>query len=110
MLWSPTADLPPIIRSELERRFLELCRDAGLPRPAMNAWVAGHEVDALWEDQRLVVELDGRSFHETRAAFERDRIRDAALQLAGYRVLRVTRRRLEAEPEAVIAAIRGLVG
>jgi hypothetical protein len=100
---------PHLTRSELERRFLDLCRDAGFPLPAMNVWVAGQEVDVMWEEERLAVELDGRSFHQTRAAFERDRLRDAALQLAGYRVLRVTRRRLETEPAAVVAAIRALL-
>ena len=80
---------PAPTRSELERRFLALCRDAGLPPPAVNVVVAGFEVDAVWPDRRLVVELDGHAFHGTRAAFERDRVRDASLQLAGYRVLRV---------------------
>jgi very-short-patch-repair endonuclease len=69
----------------------------------------GFEVDALWPHQRLVVELDGYEFHRTRAAFERDRARDAALQLAGYRVLRVTSRRLAGEPAAVAETIRSLL-
>jgi Protein of unknown function (DUF559) len=92
-----------LTRSELERRFLTLCRDAGLPVPAANAWVIDQEVDVLWAEQRLVVELDSHRYHRTAAAFERDRVRDTALQLAGYRVLRVTRRRLDSEPGAVIA-------
>ena len=58
---------------------------------------------------QLVVELDGHAFHRTRAAFERDRVRDASLQVAGYRVLRITHRRLEAEPAAVIAEARALL-
>jgi predicted transcriptional regulator of viral defense system len=32
---------PVFTRSELERRFLELVRDAGLPEPSMNLFVAG---------------------------------------------------------------------
>ena len=100
----------PIIRSELERRFLSLCRAAGLPAPSVNVYVNGLEVDALWRDQRLVVELDGEAFHRTRAAFERDRTRDAALLLAGHRVIRVTHRRLEREPAAVIEMMRALLG
>lgn len=101
---------PPPTRSELERRFLDLCREGGLPPPATNILIAGFEVDAIWHDRRLVVELDGHDFHRTRAAFERDRVRDATLQLEGYRVLRFTFRRLEREPGVVLATIRALLG
>jgi hypothetical protein len=100
---------PPRTRSELERRFLDLCREADLPLPSPNALVAGLEVDAVWPASRLVVELDGFAYHRDRAAFERDRERDAILQLAGYRVLRFTHRRMESEPAAVIGALRGLL-
>ena len=101
--------LPAFTRSELERRFLDLCDRAGLPRPAANMFLAGQEVDMVWSAQRLVVELDGHDSHGTRAAFERDRVRDTMLQLAGYRVLRVTDRRLEAEPAQVVGAVRRLL-
>ena len=75
----------------------------------MNARVAGLEVDALWPDERLIVELDGYAYHRTRSAFERDRARDATLQLAGYRVLRITARRLGRDPDTVAAAVRALL-
>jgi hypothetical protein len=52
---------PGATRSELERRFLRLCRRHGLPRPSVNATVLGYEVDFLWADQRLIVETDGRA-------------------------------------------------
>ena len=60
-------------------------------------------------DGSLVVELDGHDSHRTRAAFERDRQRDTALQLAGYRVLRITYRRLQSDPAAVLGAVRSLL-
>lgn len=100
---------PPPVRSELERRFFELCREGGLPTPSVNVSIAGMEADMVWEEGRLVVEVDGRSFHATRAAFEEDRIRDASLQLAGYRVVRVTHRRLEAAPAEVLDVVRRLL-
>ena len=50
---------PPITRSELERLFLDLCDEAGLPRPQINVSWQGFEVDTAWPDHRLVVELDG---------------------------------------------------
>jgi hypothetical protein len=97
-------------RSPLEGQFAEFCRDTGLPMPAFNTVVEGYVVDALWADARLVVELDSYGFHRSRSAFESDRERDAALQLAGYRVIRVTSRRLSREPEAVERTIRSLLG
>jgi very-short-patch-repair endonuclease len=88
-------------RLELEERMLALCRRAGLPAPEVNAEIMGYEVDFVWRDARLIVETDGWEAHGTRAAFERDRLRDAALVAAGWRVVRITWRPLEREPERV---------
>ena len=95
---------PAFTRSEAERRLLELIRAARLPEPHTNVKVAGHEVDLL-RARRLIAEVDGFAFHSTRAAFERDRLRDANLLAAGFRVIRITWRRLTREPEAVVAAL-----
>lgn len=92
-------------RSELEERFLSLCREAGIPEPAVNAWVEGYEVDMLWREQNVIAELDGWEFHRTRQAFERDHGRSARLRLMGYEVLRFTWRQLEIEPDVVVAAV-----
>jgi len=97
---------PQFTRSELERILLEISREVGLPPPRMNAVVCGFEVDALWGEQKLIVELDGYAWHSDRAAFEQDRIRDATLQLEGYVVLRITHRRLKYETPAVVELIR----
>jgi very-short-patch-repair endonuclease len=96
---------PSLTRSEAERRLLRLIRAAQLPAPLTNIRVGRHEVDFLWADERVIVEVDGFAFHNTRAAFERDRARDRALQAAGYVVLRITWRQLVDEPEAVIAVV-----
>jgi hypothetical protein len=97
---------PTLTRSDLEDNVLELCDDHGLPRPAVNVGILGHEVDFLWPDRRLVLEADGFAYHRTREAFERDRRRDAHLLAHGYRVVRVTHRRLTAEPAAVANVLR----
>ncbi len=94
-----------LTRSEAERRLVKLVRRSGLPRPQTNVRLAGHEVDALWPREGLVVEVDGFAFHGGRRAFERDRRRDADLLAAGHRVLRLTWRQLADEPEAVVARI-----
>jgi len=95
-----------ITRSEFEFALRGLCRDYDLPPPVMNSVVAGHEVDAVWPDARLIVELDGWKDHRSRAAFERDRVRDSELMVAGYRVVRITWRRLRDHPDEVAALIR----
>jgi hypothetical protein len=95
-----------LIRSELEARFLALLDARGLPRPLTNAMVHGHEVDALWPDPRLVVELDGYAFHHTRRAFQRDRSKANALTLNGYVVLRYTHDDVTRRPERVAGELR----
>ena len=81
-------------RSAAERMLRGLIRAANLPRPRFNARLAGYEVDAVWPDRRLVVEVDGYAYHGHRAQFERDRRKDLALTAAGYRVIRVSWRQL----------------
>jgi hypothetical protein len=89
---------PAPTRSELEERFLALCDDHGIPRPETNVRIDGIEVDFVWRDARLIVEVDGYAYHRSPSAFESDRARDATLTAARWRVLRftwdhVTRRR-----------------
>ena len=89
-------------RSELEDRFRTLVLDADLPAPDFNATIELGEItieaDAVWPEQRVVVELDGWAAHGTRQQFVDDRRRDRAAQLAGYAVLRFTWDDLDAEP------------
>jgi hypothetical protein len=100
---------PALTRSGLERRFLTLARSAGLPRPAMNFNVAGFELDAYWERERFVVELDAYETHGTRAAFERDRLRQEELKLTGIEMTRVTGPRLDREPMRVMERVAALL-
>jgi very-short-patch-repair endonuclease len=84
-------------RSVLEDEFLRFLDRHGLPRPEVNHRIAGYEVDAVWREHRLVVELDGYTTH--RHTFEQDRERDAHLLTEGFAVLRLTHRRLTEQPE-----------
>lgn len=97
-------------RTELERRFLQLCLDHDLPRPEVNARVAGVRPDFLWREQRLVVETDGWQTHRSRRAFEADRRKVAILMAAGYDVLPVTWRQITREPQLVVRALRARLG
>jgi Protein of unknown function (DUF559)/Transcriptional regulator, AbiEi antitoxin len=96
-------------RSELELRFLELCEGHGLPMPAVNVWVEGLLVDAIWPAQRLIVELDGFEFHRTRADQRRDAERDRRLTLAGYAVLRFGWHDVVGQPGGTAQAILELL-
>jgi restriction endonuclease-like protein/putative AbiEi antitoxin of type IV toxin-antitoxin system len=90
-------------RSELEEAFLRLCDDHGFPRPEVNARIEGIEVDFVWRDARLIVEVDGYSYHRSPSAFERDRERDAILTTSGWRVLRFTYAQVTYRPAWVAA-------
>jgi hypothetical protein len=96
-------------RSGLEKRFLELCLEAGLPQPRMNYVEEGFELDAYWPEFRFAVELDVFETHGTRAAFERDRKRQEDLLLAGIQITRVTGPRLQQEPAEVIRRVARLL-
>jgi very-short-patch-repair endonuclease len=94
-----------ITKSQLEELLIELVDELGLRRPELNVsieldgeWI---EVDALWPAERVVVELDGRQFHDTPLAFERDRRRDRKLIAGGWRPVRITWRQITAERAAV---------
>jgi very-short-patch-repair endonuclease len=88
-------------RSRGEKRFLQLLREAGLPRPHLNTWVEGYEVDLYFERERFAVELDSWDAHRTRRAFEEDPKRHENLKLAGIEMIRITGTRLAREPEQI---------
>jgi very-short-patch-repair endonuclease len=79
-----------LTRSELERMFLPLTEQAGLPLPLTRRWVNGFEVDFYWPGLRLIVETDGLRYHRTPAQQARDRLRDQAHAAAGLTALRFT--------------------
>jgi very-short-patch-repair endonuclease len=101
---------PAFTRSELEKHFIALCRQARLPRPQVNTFGDGKEVDFTWPDRRLMVEADSLRHHGTRAAFERDRRRDQELTVNGWRVVRFTWRQVVGEPDRVAATLASLLG
>jgi hypothetical protein len=95
-----------VTRSEMENRFLALCDEHGIPRPRVNSHVEGEEVDFVWPDKRLVVEVDGYRYHRAPSRFETDRERDVVLTIAGWRVLRFTWTQLTTRPAWVARAVR----
>lgn len=89
--------------------MLALCRRHRLPRPEVNVKVDRFEVDFLWREQQLVVEVDGWEAHRSRSAFEEDRARDARLAVLGYEVVRFTWRQVTHDGATVAKTIRALL-
>lgn len=99
-----------LTRSHLEDAFVRFLKRHRLPLPELNQLIAGHEVDAVYRAQRLVIELDGRQFHTTLRAFERDRDRDADLLSAGFSTLRITDQRLKHHEANEAERLREILG
>jgi very-short-patch-repair endonuclease len=94
-----------LTKEELERRFLPLARQAGLPLPLAGQFVNDFEVDFYWPELGLVVETDGLRYHRTPAEQARDRLRDQAHTAAGLTPLRFTHEQVRYEPEHVLAIL-----
>jgi very-short-patch-repair endonuclease len=104
------AHLPHLARtkSQNEIRLLEICESEGLPLPETNVYIAGWEVDALWRDQRLAVEIDGYGNHRSPAQVRRDRRKDQALRSHDLTPIRYSDEQLE-NPRDLIAELKRLL-
>jgi very-short-patch-repair endonuclease len=95
-------EAPGLIRSDLEQDFLAYLRKHRLPLPDLNQELRigkrKIEVDCVWHEQKVIIELDGRDAHDNTPAFESDRERNLALHANGWRPGRVTSRRLRSSP------------
>ena len=78
-------------KSGLERSFDRwLSGHPEIPQPQRNVFLGPWEIDCYWPEQRLALELDGRRYHIVVKEIERDRRKDAWLQIHGIHILRVT--------------------
>ena len=78
---------------------------ADLPRPHVGYRIGPYTVDFAWPEHGVVVEIDSWGTHGSRAAFERDRSRDAHLAARGIAVVRFTEQRLVERPHVVTATL-----
>jgi hypothetical protein len=96
-------------RSPLEDRVRDLVVDAGLQAPLVNApyRLPGRTVypDLWWPSIRLIVEADSKTWHDDPLARYDDGERQAELEAAGERVLRVTTAQMR-RPRQVLARLR----
>jgi hypothetical protein len=86
---------------ELERLFLPLAKEAGLPLPKTKEMVNGYEVDFFWPELKLVVETDGLRYHRTPSAQAKDARRDQTHTAAGFARLRFSHHQVKYEPAYV---------
>jgi very-short-patch-repair endonuclease len=66
-------------------------------------------VDLVWTDGRVVVEIDGYSFHADELTFARDRHRDYELTLSDYVVLRIPHNEVMEDVSRAVTKVRNLV-
>ena len=102
---------PIVTESVLEHRLFALLVDAGLPEPVSQFradWLKSMNgrIDFAYPEHRVVIEADSRRWHSSLDAFEVDRQRDNAAQLAGWVVLRFTWKMITDEPAAVVTTVR----
>lgn len=100
---------PRRTRSPAERQMLRLLRQAGMTGYETNARIHGYEVDLLWRNARIAIEIDGYDAHSGRIAFERDRLKVARLSSHGVTVIPITGRQIRRDPEGVLGRLRSAI-
>ncbi|MGH2861576.1 MAG: DUF559 domain-containing protein [Solirubrobacteraceae bacterium] len=88
-------------KSGLEDEFLYVCQRFGIPLPEVNVHVDGEELDCLWRELGLVVELDGGRNHRSPAQRHRDQRKALKLRAHGLTVVRYTEDQVFNGPEHV---------
>lgn len=92
--------------SEAERLFIRLLEQAGITGWRTNSPVGGQVVDVAFPAAKVAVEIDGVAFHSDSDDFQKDRVRQNAITLLGWQVLRFTWLDLTEYPDRVIAVLR----
>jgi hypothetical protein len=96
----------PVSLSELERRFIRLLREHGLPLPQTNRPAGTKRVDCRWPEHHLTVELDSYRFHNSRHAWEQDRRREREAHARGDDFRRYTYGDVTEDPRLMLAELR----
>jgi very-short-patch-repair endonuclease len=103
-----------ITRSALEREFLSLLVEAGLPQPEINQQVTGSNgfravVDMVYPEHKLIIEIQSYAHHSSLEAFNRDAARLAQLTALGYRAMEVTAEQMRTHPHRTIEIVTELL-
>jgi Transcriptional regulator, AbiEi antitoxin len=96
-------------RSIFQHEFKAFLVRFDLPIPEFEARWHGYEVDAFYEDHRLIIELDGYRDHSQPDRFEADRERDALAIELKFDTLRITWKRLKRKPTPLARQLRAIL-
>jgi very-short-patch-repair endonuclease len=90
-------------RSDAEALAVVTLADARIKPPDINVRLAGEEADLSWPARRLILEIDGGSFHQDNLEVAR---RTAVWRAAGWHVERVPAADVYDDPDRLIRAAR----
>jgi hypothetical protein len=99
----------PVVLSELERLFLALLREVGLPLPITNRLAGGFYVDCRWPGHRLTVELQSYGFHNSRHSWDQDHRRPRIARRRGDRFRSYTWTDVAEDPRDMLRELRELL-
>ena len=100
--------------SELEDLFVTFLASHKLPIPRRQMTLGSDEeflgrVDFVFDEARVIVEVDGSRFHDQRSIARRDRRRDLKLRAAGWEALRIDWWQLVDESDVTASLLRAVV-
>lgn len=104
------AEGPVRTRSAFEDATYDLLRRQGVPHPKTNTPLPGLpsalEVDFHFPGTSVVIEADGDQFHGTRWRRRMDARKQAMLEAAGFRVIRLTWEQVTGDEAQTVLRIR----
>lgn len=92
-------------RSGKEDDFVTFCKTHGLPIPRINVMMFGHEADAVFDEEKVIVEIDTWDTHNSHQSFTSDRQRDAVAAEHGFLTVRLIAELLAAHPRDEAASL-----
>lgn len=107
---------PIVPRSDFSRRVAQMLERDGLPPPRIEFAVHDDDgtflllADLAWPVRRCIIELDGLEHHFAREDRELDLRKRARVRAAGWRVLELTWRQVDARPDESVRFARDFLG
>ena len=102
-------------RSELEQKADRILATIPGPPPKKEVQIGDRTempqiVDRLYEDEKLIVEIDGRPWHTRINDLVRDRRRDRRAAILGYATFRFGHEEIDGDPDGVRAETKAYLG